>query len=516
MVNFSAAVPDADNTVGYTWDFGTGETEQGSASRAYTFEEAGTYTVKVIAAKGGTSASSSVEIAVAPTAVTPDNQPPVVELSASSISGKAPLPVDFTATATDPDGDALTYSWNFGDAATVAASSEPTQSHTFENAGSYEATVTVSDDRGGIAQASLQIAIADPDSGGGETPDPDPGDNVAPTVILSSNTQEGNAPLTVSFSAEASDPDDNPMTYAWDFGNGQTAEGNSSQTIVYSTPGSYTAKVAVNDGVDTTEQSLTILVNDPTSSGPNTPPSVTISANPTSGKAPLPVAFSSVVSDPDSPTLSYVWDFGDGTISGEASPSHSYTEAGTYTASLTVGDREGGKTRKEIAITVAPGSGDPGTPDVPFYGEWAWAAKNEAGQTFEGYVSISERNPEPLPDNVIEGGLGAWTYCAKGVAACPAPTGVGYIDVVDYGMGDQYDIVFVNNAGSTQLVAFDEDDKLGTEIDGAPTFMGGGAWMNDNGSQDNLTFAMVKISGTPATAMTSALLALSETVGLSQ
>lgn len=517
LVNFSASVPDADNSVGYNWTFGAGQTEQGSASRAYTFTEAGSYDVTVEAIKGDLRANNSVKVEVSAAPAQPDNQAPVVELSATTTSGKAPLPIEFSAAATDPDGDPLTYAWNFGDAATVAASGEPSQSHTFESAGSYEATVTVSDGRGGTAQASLQIAIADPNSGGGEVPNPpgEPSDNEAPVVTLSANTLEGTAPLTVSFGAEVSDPDDDPLTYAWVFGNGETAEGNTSQTVVYNEPGTYTAKVAVSDGIATTEKSLVVLVNASNNTAPNVPPAVTISATPTSGKAPLPVKFSADVSDPDSPMLSYVWDFGDGTISGEDAPTHSYTEVGDYTASLTVGDREGGKTRKEVTITVAPGSGDPGTPDVPFYGEWAWAAKSPDGKSFEGFVSISESNPEPLPDNVIEGGMGAWTHCLNGSDACADPTGIGHIDVVDYGMGDQYDIVFINNAGATQLVAFDDDDKLGSEIDGAPTFKGGGAWYYDNGSSDDLTFAMVKVGGKPATAMTAALSLLGENMGRS-
>ena len=43
----------------------------------------------------------------------------------------------------------------------------------------------------------------------------------------------------VSFSADASDPDGDPLSYSWTFGNGERAEGNSSQTIVYDEPGEY-------------------------------------------------------------------------------------------------------------------------------------------------------------------------------------------------------------------------------------------------------------------------------------
>ena len=58
----------------------------------------------------------------------------------------APLTVAFSATATDADGDALTYSWNFGDGGT-STSQNPT--HTYQQLGFYNATLTVTDGKGG-------------------------------------------------------------------------------------------------------------------------------------------------------------------------------------------------------------------------------------------------------------------------------------------------------------------------------------------------------------------------------
>lgn len=75
-VNFSAAVPNADGAVGYVWDFGTGSTVQGSASRSYTFTEAGTYDVRVTATRRGVSASDTVQVTVAEAPDDPDNAPP--------------------------------------------------------------------------------------------------------------------------------------------------------------------------------------------------------------------------------------------------------------------------------------------------------------------------------------------------------------------------------------------------------------------------------------------------------
>lgn len=514
-VNFSAEVPGGGGEVGYSWDFGTGDTAQGSASRPYVFTEAGTYDVTVEASVADRRASDTLTVTVREAPAAPDNRPPAVELGASATAGQAPLTVNFSANAVDPDGDPLLYSWNFGDGTTVAASGTPNQAHTFTQTGSYAVVVTVDDGEGGLAQAELQIAVANPDEIDVPPTDPPagPDGNEPPTIELSASTTRGTAPLTVSFSAEASDPDGDPLAYSWTFGNGERAEGNSSQTIVYDEPGEYTTVVTVSDGLSERRASVRVQV-DPPAEPPvaNTPPSVSVSATPLTGSVPLRVTLEAEASDADGDDLSYLWDFGDGTISGDNPAVHVYGEAGTYTAAVTVSDRQGGKTRQEVTIT-ATGEGDPVQPDVPYYGEWAWAARGEGGRTFVGYLSISQRTPEPKPefaDNYVEGGMGVWTYCRNGVDACGAPTGLGYIDVVDYGQGHQYDIIFVDGAtGLTTMVAFDEDDRLGNEVDGAPTFQGGGAWIYENGGSENLSFAIVKIGSEPQRAMDAALSTLS-------
>lgn len=71
----------------------------------------------------------------------------------------------------------------------------------------------------------------------------------------------------------------------------------------------------------------------------NRPPIVVATGSPTTGGPPLVVGFSSAgSSDPEGLTLSYSWNFGDGTIATTANPTHTYQTAGSYTAILTVSD----------------------------------------------------------------------------------------------------------------------------------------------------------------------------------
>ena len=493
-VNFSTRVPEGVSGVGYTWDFGTdkpGETAAGGPSRTYTFEEAGTFLVSVEATRNAQTATESIEVNVSAPPVIPGNNAPSVVLEASKKRGEAPLEVTFSAAATDPDGDAVTYSWNFGDDETAAGASE--QTHTFTKAGTYTAMVTVDDARGGVAEAEQHIVVTDAPT----NPAPD---NRAPEVSLSANQTEGAAPLTVSFKADASDPEGDTLSYAWDFGNGKKADGNTSRTVTYTEPGSYTAVVTVGDGSSKTSANVEVNVMRATPPPTeNAPPNIlSVAADPPSGTTPVQVEFNVSAEDADGDPLFYVWDFGDGVISSENPAQHTYQKAGTYDASVTVGDRKGGKTSEQVTVNVT--GGDPNTPDVPFYGRWVWEARKGGKTAFTGYLSISRNSLESdssLEEFFLRGGKGAWTYCKNGLDACGAPTGVGRIDILDFGDGETFDIVFVDGkTGFEKLTAYDEDDRVDNE-NGAPTFQGEAVWYNDDGSSEDLSFTMTKVSNTP-------------------
>jgi glucose/arabinose dehydrogenase len=93
----------------------------------------------------------------------------------------------------------------------------------------------------------------------------------------------------------------------------------------------------------------------------NGSPAAKAAASPTSGAAPLTVAFSSAgSSDPDGDPLSYSWDFGDGGTDTSANPSHTYTETGVWTATLTVSDGRGLAGTATVQVSVG-GSGPTAT-----------------------------------------------------------------------------------------------------------------------------------------------------------
>lgn len=93
--------------------------------------------------------------------------------------------------------------------------------------------------------------------------------NLSPVIIVSANPTYGSSPLSVDFDAsETYDPDGDPLTFEWDFGDG-TFSNEVSPTHVYTTgdndPSSYTATLTVSDtaGNVVAEQVLIGLNNSP-------------------------------------------------------------------------------------------------------------------------------------------------------------------------------------------------------------------------------------------------------------
>ncbi len=84
----------------------------------------------------------------------------------------------------------------------------------------------------------------------------------------------------------------------------------------------------------------------------NTPPTVSASADPTSGQTPLTVKFTGSANDPDGTIVSYRWYFGDGGTSTEQNPTYVYNKGGNYTATLEVTDNGGTTSRAFVSISV--------------------------------------------------------------------------------------------------------------------------------------------------------------------
>jgi glucose/arabinose dehydrogenase/PKD repeat protein len=125
------------------------------------------------------------------------NRPPVANATSDVTYGVLPLTVKFDGTtSTDPDGDSLTYDWDFGDGTAHSANSKPT--HIFTTAGKRTVKLTVSDSRGGTDTDTIVIDAGNtPPVVTIQNPTPQFTYSVGQAITLTANatdTQDGTIP----------------------------------------------------------------------------------------------------------------------------------------------------------------------------------------------------------------------------------------------------------------------------------------------------------------------------------
>ena len=180
--------------------------------------------------------------------------------------------------------------------------------------------------------------------------------NVPPIAAFTINSQAGQVPFAVNFSAVLSEDEDGIiLQFEWDFGDGTSGSGES-VTHTYTTAGTYTVvlRVTDNDG-ESGRTNKTIYVSPAEPPGP----AASFTTSSTSGTAPLAVTFDASPSSYDAGVISYYrWNWGDGSTGYTKMGSHLYLSSGTYTVTLTVYATDGktGTATKTISVTAAGGT----------------------------------------------------------------------------------------------------------------------------------------------------------------
>lgn len=332
-----------------------------SGSHAYT--TAGTYVAQLIK-KGGTCSVNNVSTSCgAPDQIigtvmivasaTSGNE----ILSASPISGSAPLTVQFTMEKLNLQGmGTKTYYLDFGDGSSIHTTNsigKDGEIHVYTKAGSYVATLSVSKDcpPGYGCPAVLEnLASVTISVSSGTSDVPVISGVSGPTTLAIGQTG--------TWMVQASDPGSSALSYSVRWGDEnvpdslQSIAGGSaafvqsaSFTHTYSKVGTYMPHFTVRNAAGkTTESSVSVQVGGSVTSG-------NLAAAPSSGAAPLAVTFGYEIGTAAVTVENYRLDFGDGSsgtptigcgiyTSGlnvcarSLTWSHSYTHVGTYTASL--------------------------------------------------------------------------------------------------------------------------------------------------------------------------------------
>ena len=152
------------------------------------------------------------------------------------------------------------------------------------------------------------------------------------TADFSAINTDGCGPLIIQFNNLSTGS--GTLTYSWNLGNGNTSTA-TSPSATYITPGLYTVTLTTTNGTDSDTEIKVDYVE------VFAPPTPNFSADDTQGCFPLPVNFTDLSIPGSSPIISWIWDFGDGTVSTDQSPAHTYSNAGNYNVTLLLTDANG-------------------------------------------------------------------------------------------------------------------------------------------------------------------------------
>lgn len=275
----------------FEWDWGDGNTDVGETP-VFTYPDEGVFTVELVAENSFGCRDS----------ITQSNEiidPPAAALTLTPAEGCAPLEVGFT---NESIGQYLSFEW---DLAISSSDQETPAAEIYQQGDSiveYEISLTATNYCGSDIAIDTIVVFPQPVAGFGTDYD----QFCSPWDTQINNTSVGL-----------------PDTYEWDFGDGTFSTEEEPGSNVYTTddePTDYTITlVAENEcGVDTFAYTITVLPNTVTSF---------FNTNVTEGCEPLTVEFT----DFSEGGTIIAYDFGDDNVSNEDSPTHTFTEAGTYT-----------------------------------------------------------------------------------------------------------------------------------------------------------------------------------------
>jgi PKD repeat protein len=326
----------------WQWDFGDGGASNVS-DPLYTYNGQGSWNVSLYISNfsGGPQSliSKSDYIHVIPVAVT--------AFSATGTRNNTTLTVQFKDTSTRFVSP-VNWLWDFGDG-TNATKQNP--SHTYADPTlSYLVSLTVT---GYCGQTDTQLGYISA-SGGSLVVQPT-SVPLAPDADFTGAPQSGDAPLDVTFEDLSANA---PTSWSWLFGDGNSSALRN-PVHTYATPGNYTVSLTAFNSIGSSSKTRNAYIN---VSGNVLAPlqgPVDFTGTPTSGTSPLTVQFTAFSTGFTGPET-YLWDFGDNGTSTTKNATHLYTDAGSYSVSLTVTGSDG------YSVTLAkPGYINTGLAEIP-------------------------------------------------------------------------------------------------------------------------------------------------------
>jgi PKD repeat protein len=256
----------------------------------------------------------------------PTTTPTVARFTFSPTSPGPNQDIQFNASASTPS--TATFNWNFGDGGTATG---VTATRRYAQTGAFVVTLTVTSETGQTATATSTVNVT--------TQLPGQQVNFTFSPAAPGVNQD------VFFNATTSTVSGG--TFTWDFGDGGTATGVTT-THRFVRAGTYTVTLrASNAGNQAAATSRNVTVS---STSPQVQASFVFS--PTTPGTGQDVFFNAAASTPANGT--YTWNFGDGTTGSGVTPTHRFSQPGTYTVTLTVTNDIGqsATTARTVGVTA--------------------------------------------------------------------------------------------------------------------------------------------------------------------
>ncbi|MGI9603452.1 MAG: PKD domain-containing protein [Acidimicrobiales bacterium] len=302
------------NPTSWDWAFGDQSTASGR-SVTHAYSQPGRFVVVLEVSNDQGSSVAQFEIEVVPVV-----GPPQAEIQASTLSPSVGQFVNFQSRSTNSP---TSLRWDFGDG---AGASGPSVAHPYASAGTFIVTLTATNSAGSDS-TTVTVVVSD--------------DVLPPVARFTVSDTTAQAGQDIVFTSTSLN---NPDTLLWNFGDGSTDSG---ATAIHSfdTAGTYEVTLTATNTAGSSTFTATIIV---TPGG--VAPVASFEVNPDRPAVGDFVQFTDTSAN--GPT-SWSWDFGDGTTSSGADPSHPYQVSGTYQVSLTVTNSSGSDTAT-ATVVVSP------------------------------------------------------------------------------------------------------------------------------------------------------------------
>jgi len=246
----------------------------------------------------------------------------------------------------DSDGRITDYEWELSDGRGFNQASAEVDFREGD-AGSYTATLTVTDNDGATATDRVRFELTEPR-------------NQPPNAVIQADKRSGREPLTVTFDASDSTPGNDPydpsLSFAWFVNQDRVSNSGPTFTETFDA-GTQLVEVEVTDSQGVTDSaSTTVDVKLP----PNDPPTALADATPRSGNVPVEVEFTGRnSSDPNNNIATYAWEFSGGITKTGKTVTRNFGEDAPQqvTGTLTVTDARGEVDTDSVTVTLSQPGG---------------------------------------------------------------------------------------------------------------------------------------------------------------